>query len=709
MIKPPSMLRRISPVPSPRLSCFIAGLGMLLWTPGPLAADTLEALRKMSVKQAAEAKPFSIEAQVVYHDPARKLLFICDGKNTVYVRIPIERHPPALAPGTQVKVTGRTDAGLFMSCLDCSLPEHALEIKGPQSLPPPLQLNAKDMQDPENSAQWIYLRGVVKRLLQVEGGPAMELDTGTHIVSVLFPAQPNSDLPETLIEAPVKVAGVSRSLSNPDRQLTGSILMCPSLDQVVVEKNVPVDLRKLRPIAVSEILRYGRRVPDRTRIQGVVTSVFPGEGFTVRDVRPEGTPCWVQQGPQAKYAVGDALDIVGTVQAAPFRPQLVATQIEPLVDATILSRRPPQPLQVTAEAARSAKYHRESVELHGTLLDHQERDGLHTFQVQSQGGVWQALLKAPRPSSKNPDVPTWESLDIAEGSLVRIRGICECQTYSVFSNHELGNSFLLRIPALNDITLLAKPPWFTRERVLGLLGVGTALGLGIIGYSILLRRRVAAQTRQIAKQLEVETLAKERMRIARDLHDDLGAGLTRIGFLGAMALQQAKADSAAHEPIKAIRDASREVVRSLDATVWAVNPDKDAVNQLVTYLANFAGDFFKYTDIRLRLEIPDNLPTTRLDAKTRHHVFLAVKEAINNAAKHSGAQQVWLAAHIQADPDTLVVTVRDDGKGFDPASTEPSGRHGQASMAKRMADAGGTIQVQSAPGAGTLMTFTLPI
>ncbi len=676
--------------------------------------SSLKALRAKD-HQAISLAPekIQVDATVLYHDPVRKLLYVHDGGGSVYTRIPMERQPALIPSGTGIRIEGITDPGLFMPCIDCCDAAAGWSLGELKPLPEAVSLAIKDAYDPRNSAMWVSLRGVVQRVLSLEGGPAMELQSGEGGIKVLFPAGSAISLPWQLVQAKVKVRGVLRSLSNRDRQLTGTVLMCPGMAHVEVEKNPALAFADLKRTPVAALNRYDQQQPERVRLLGRVTVVFPGEGLFLRDANSQSTPIWIQSAEPHGMQPGDYADVMGVAKLAAFRPELVATRLRPAETTPEQANAPStEPISIDRNQALSAQFHHDFVEVAGRLIDHQDSQGTHTLVLETEGKLWQAEFRAT--TNRKPSPQNVSEIVPPVGSTLRVRGICQCIAYSEFTNHDQAGTFQLRLPSLSPehLIVVATPPWFTLPRVLGMLGTAVAAALCIMAYSVLLRRRMVAQTQLIQQQMQLETLAKERMRIARDLHDDLGAGLTRISFLGAMALQQeSKPEVKAH--LQTIREASREVVRSLDATVWAVNPDKDAVNQLVTYLAHFAGELFKYTTIRCRLEIPENLPTHHLDARARHHTFLAVKEALNNAAKHSQATEVKVQVHVEPQPAPaaahLVVTVEDNGVGFLPTQTAPTERHGQASMVKRMQDAGGTLVVHSQPGQGARLVFSLPI
>ncbi len=154
---------------------------------------------------------------------------------------------------------------------------------------------------------------------------------------------------------------------------------------------------------------------------------------------------------------------------------------------------------------------------------------------------------------------------------------------------------------------------------------------------------------------------------------------------------------------------SRELTRSMDEIVWAVNPQHDTLDSLASYLGNFAQEYLVSLNIRCRLDVPLHLPHWPITAEMRHNVFLAFKEAQHNIVKHSGAAEVSVA--LATDAAGFNLSVRDNGKGFDPATVTPRpGRgNGLKNMRQRLEEIGGHCEIHSTPGAGTEIKFFIPV
>jgi signal transduction histidine kinase len=224
-----------------------------------------------------------------------------------------------------------------------------------------------------------------------------------------------------------------------------------------------------------------------------------------------------------------------------------------------------------------------------------------------------------------------------------------------------------------------------------------AVGIGWFGARSRLKARI--------QELKIRGVREaERSRIARDLHDDLGASLTEISMLSALAAEDAAA-TPLFPALEQLTTKAKHVVSSLDEIVWAVNPREDTLRSLVEYLAAFAGEFMDLARLPVRFEIAAEIPAYPLAAAQRHAVFLAAREALNNIAKHARATAVKLRVAVVASQ--LEIQLADNGRGFDPA--EVSGGNGLGNLQSRMHEAGGTCRIESQPGQGTTVFLILPL
>ena len=201
-------------------------------------------------------------------------------------------------------------------------------------------------------------------------------------------------------------------------------------------------------------------------------------------------------------------------------------------------------------------------------------------------------------------------------------------------------------------------------------------------------------------------LQLERARIARDIHDDLGARLTHLVLLGEVAQSELSGDSGTRAQLNEICEKARDLSHALDEVVWAVNSRRDTLRDFAIYVCKYAQYFLNSTPIRCRLDVEPEIPPATFDLPVRRNLFLAVKEALNNAAKHSEASEVFL--RLYRHNQKLTVVVEDNGRGFDPAQADAA-RNGMTNMTQRMGEIGGFFTVVSQPGSGCRVEFTVPL
>lgn len=262
------------------------------------------------------------------------------------------------------------------------------------------------------------------------------------------------------------------------------------------------------------------------------------------------------------------------------------------------------------------------------------------------------------------------------------------------------NSDGLQSPAVAAVRIEVEPHFWETGWFLTQATVSVILLAGGVGWLIArgrLKRRIALLKIRNTRELE-------RARIARDLHDELGASLTEIALLADLGAEQAEG-SAFQKHLDELSHKARLLGLTLDEIVWAVNPREDTLASLLDYLASFATEFLDRAGITLRLNIATGIPDLPLDATVRHSVFLAVREAFNNIVKHSGAKSAWL--DVSLHEGRLEITVQDDGKGVDDYAL--SRGHGLKNFHVRMQACNGEASVTHREGGGTRVRFLVPV
>lgn len=201
-------------------------------------------------------------------------------------------------------------------------------------------------------------------------------------------------------------------------------------------------------------------------------------------------------------------------------------------------------------------------------------------------------------------------------------------------------------------------------------------------------------------------LRTERARIARDIHDELGARLTELALEGEVIQTELPEGSAAGARLQALCEKARGVSGAMDEVVWMVNSRRDTLRDFTNFACKHAQRFLSATQIRCRLDIDADLPEMSMELPVRRNLLLGVKEALNNAAKHSRATEISL--RIQRRGQAIMVAVEDNGAGFD-LETADDTRNGLHNMIERMREVGGEGKIRSSPGTGCRVEFQIPV
>jgi len=252
------------------------------------------------------------------------------------------------------------------------------------------------------------------------------------------------------------------------------------------------------------------------------------------------------------------------------------------------------------------------------------------------------------------------------------------------------------------LAIIVQPPFWRTWWFLALVSV-CALGavVGVVHF-------ISTQKlqRQLAQLRQQEAIEKERARIARDIHDQVGANLTQVSLLGELVESDKDSPADVESHAKQITQAARETTRALDEIVWTVNPSNDTLEGLVNYICKNAQDFLTVAGLRYRLDVPAQLPATPIPPELRHNVFLAARESVTNIVRHAQASAAWI--RLRLEPTRFTLEIEDNGRGPGDAAAK-SHRSGLRNMCKRMEDVGGEFSIGPGPEGGTLVRLTAPL
>jgi len=393
------------------------------------------------------------------------------------------------------------------------------------------------------------------------------------------------------------------------------------------------------------------------------------------------------------FQPGDVLDVMGLVQ----RKNLFVELIEATARKTGHLPLPTPDGPVAAGIAPKTPW----IWVEGVLAGLKDEGTEQTLEMQDGLNKFAARIRS---------VPGG-GLDYVIGSRLKLTGVYIKQS-GVPAAGDNGGSFELLLNSPAGIELIARPPWWTLERVLFV--AATLAGGLILAFLWIsqLRRQVELRTVELRRehsarqQVEQKRLVEEeRARIARDIHDELGSKLTHINMLAISGPGPKIEPDSTAERMQQISDTARSLLISLDRVVWAVNPENDTLSSLVVYMAAYAEEFLASTNIACRVHALESCPEIIVVADLRNNLLLSVKEAINNAVSHGHPNQISLTFSVGAD--SLEVQIHDNGCGFDTARTFPG--NGLKNLQARMQKIGGSCRIQSSATEGTTVALTAPL
>ena len=190
------------------------------------------------------------------------------------------------------------------------------------------------------------------------------------------------------------------------------------------------------------------------------------------------------------------------------------------------------------------------------------------------------------------------------------------------------------------------------------------------------------------------------------MHDDLGSGLTKIAIMSEVVKKQLHEPEKAKQQLENISASSRELVDNLQDIIWVLNPKNDTLENLASYIREYALKFFEPFGVDVQFNYPEKFPEIKLSEEKRRNIFLVIKESLTNTCKHAWCNQVQVT--IQQEAFRVIIIIEDDGKGFDIHKVRPFG-NGLINMENRIEQAGGKFSIVSEPGSGTKTIIEIPL
>jgi signal transduction histidine kinase len=476
------------------------------------------------------------------------------------------------------------------------------------------------------------------------------------------------------------------SVFNAQRQLTGRHFFVPSFDFIVPSESASPDAEpQLR--AMDELLRSDATARTRVRVRGVVTSVA-ADGLYLRG---PGGSVFARSVPPAGVKVGARVEAEGFAAVAPFRPILRATRVS-LLEAGA----PPVPQSLDLSGGGLANQQAELVSVEADLLGRRQgRDGEALLQCRAGNWFFEAVLPSSAGSLAGVD----------DNDHARLTGICELSTTTALPFSGKVEGLRLHLRDAGDVVILRHAPWWTLQRLLWALAGVAGLAVLALAWAAQLRRRVARQTEIIGSQIERAAVKDERQRIARELHDTIEQDLAGLSIqlrnarqrLTSTPEQAVAALELAERMLRHCREETRTSIADLRSVTLEQRGLRGALEELLPAVASAGGARFTLQEHGL----PRNLT-----GPVELHLLRIAQEAVANAARHAGAREIRV--RLEHGVDAVTLEICDDGRGFDPEAPAPRGHFGVLGMRERAAKLQAQLQVESAPGAGTLVRVNVP-
>jgi signal transduction histidine kinase len=600
--------------------------------------------------------------------------------------------------GDMLEVEGVTGSGVFAPIIMA----HKIRRLGNAPMPEPIRPRWDQLMNGSLDCVYVEIQGILTSfsgleltLFSADGRLTVDVDgNGIEDLSSTLPGLANKTL---AVGDLIRLRGCCMpNTDNQARQIVqGRIqLNCPLID---VEEMPPSDPFSLPTQNTADLLWFDSRAGalQRTKLKGQIIHGQSGEYLVLEGQR--GFRILTSQ--PANFQVGDLIETVGFPKLDGSSPILQEAQIRKTGHA-------PLPVPVLVSAAGLLDHHHDStlIQTEATLIG--ETSSLQGRILELQAGPCHFL------ATQKPVLDPTLNLDI--GSRLQLVGVYASTIANRIESSTAPFSLLL-IDDADAIKVLERPSWWTAKHAL----IIAAVLAGVLGMSLvwitLLRQKIEIRTVQLQKEIQerqrieqAQAIEQERTRVAHDLHDELGSGLTTMGLLGALVNNPATPSEVKAGYLEQITHSAYSLVTALDEIVWAINPQYDSIASSVNYYAYFAQPFLNAAGIDCRLEIADHFDEYPLDPHLRHSVFLAFKEALNNVVRHSGATEATIK--IITASDHLIIAIHDNGRGMDPDESQSGRSHdGLVGMHDRLTHLGGTFMIDSQAGQGTTVEFRIPL
>ncbi len=685
---------------SPRLNLHaLLGVCLLLAVAGrgaPLTLSTVREVKALTREEAGVHPPVILEGVVTYAEPNTYLTFLADQTGGIYLGT---QAFAKCSPGDRIRVTGVASAGNganIVTGATQAMPH--IERLGREALPPARSVSADELSDATLDAEWISVSGTVLSVARINDRASLQIRTGERNFEILVCGFANDRaLPSYLTGVPITARGVLGTFADGSGALSRTVLYVPMLEECVPDRGYLHAQFSERPSTYSELFKDADGGEKRhVHLLGQVTFLRKDRGFFLR-VKEESWftgNLWVETSQPLHFGAGELVDVVGRLDMTNGMPVLRDSLARSIGHADL-----PMPAALHPDATTADMYQGALVTVEGTLLEQQstyEEDSL----ILATGGV--TLIVRLDTASRAGHLTTLE-----KGSVLKIVGVCVARPKDTAGRdaNPLGAQIWMRVPG--DVAILARPPWWTIQRVVIVLGAVAVVALFAFLWVLALRRQVRAQAERIGKHLSEQRVQEERVRIAREFHDTLEQHLVGLG----LTIQAAEAEAADPERIRDLLREAAEMARHTRQearhAIWELRtgalPSLSVAALIEQELSSVA------QAARVNFTVKTEGAPRPLPVLIQNHLLRIAQEGFTNALKHAKPERIDI--RLSYGTDEVRLSLFDDGTGFDTGRVvkKDFGAFGLAGMRERAVRMKGTFEIISSPGQGTRLQVCVPL
>lgn len=645
---------------------------------------TVSDVKALTFGSAREKIPVSIRGVVTDYRSRYRGAVVQDSTGGVFVELQQLKGGEALQRGEYCQIDGVSGPGWYAPVVVADKIRHF----GPGQMPKPMKVSGDQLVSGNIDTEYAEIDGIVT---SVQGNRIVLRTEGGKIALDLFDFRP--EVVQGFENALVRIRGCfyASFVMETHKMGRGSLVVSGAVVDIL--EPAPRDIFDAPGRNIDELLMFDPKPAPfrRQKIGGQIICARRGEYY----VNDGTNGLHVTTRTNTIFRIGDIVDVVGFLDLNGPVLELSEAAMRKTGHAGL------QPaLKLDSQRLLQAGNAGMRVQVEATLVN-RWRDGKEqVFELQAGYVMFKSRANAGLLKLDPP--PLGSKLEIT-GTYAPIGRGAEDGTVA-------GFELLMNSPA--EARIVENPPWWNFKRLLAAVGSLGLLLIGVLAWNRQLHGQVRERTRKLEQEIlnrqraEMQRVAEsERSRIARDLHDELGTGLTEVSLLASAGLGRIHEEGKILDRFHVIAEKARNLVSGLDVIVWAIDPNRNSLRSFADYLADYANELFSSPVVGCQLKVRIECGDVAFSETTRHSLFLAAKEALNNIIKHSSATEAEL--RIAQQGSDLHIIIADNGRGFDWKKIRCG--NGLGNLQERLKMINGECRIDSQPGAGTTVKFRVPI